>query len=79
MRDQERWNDHASFMDGVADECFVVLGGPLGEGDRVFLLIFNAGSEKQVESRLAEDPWTKMGMLQIAKIDRWEILLGKGN
>jgi uncharacterized protein YciI len=58
MREQERWKDHAAFMDALAEEGFVVLGGPLGEGERRFLLIFNAETGKAVETRLAADPWT---------------------
>ncbi len=64
-------------MDALAEEGFVVLGGPLGEGERRFLLIFNADSEKAVETRLATDPWTGMRLLQIANIEPWEILLEK--
>jgi uncharacterized protein YciI len=79
MRQQERWNDHATFMDALADEGFIVLGGPLGEGDNTFLLIFNAPSESAIEARLAQDPWTVMGLLNVRKIDPWEILLGKTN
>jgi uncharacterized protein YciI len=76
MREQEKWDEHARFMDALADEGFVVLGGPLGEGERVFLLIMNAESRQAIEMRLADDPWTEMGLLRIAKVERWEILLG---
>lgn len=77
MREQKRWTDHAAFMDRLADEGFVILGGPLGDGERHFLLIFNADSVKTIETRLAADPWTPMGMLRIAKIEPWEIMLQK--
>ena len=29
MREQKGWTDHASFMNGLEAERFVVLGGPL--------------------------------------------------
>ena len=77
MREQKRWKDHAAFMNALAEEGFVVLGGPLGEGERRFLLVFNAESGEAVETRLAADPWTSMRLLQIAKIEPWEILLEK--
>jgi uncharacterized protein YciI len=79
MREQKRWNDHAAFMDALAEEGLVVLGGPLGEGERRFLLIFNAESEKSIEARLTADPWTKTGLLKICKIESWEILLQKSS
>jgi uncharacterized protein YciI len=77
MRDQERWKDHAAFMDALAGEGVVVLGGPLGEGERRFLLIFNTDSREAVETRLAADPWTLMRLLQITMVEPWEILLEK--
>ena len=76
MRQQEKWDEHASFMDALVDDGLVVLGGPLGEGEEQFLLIFNARSRQAIEARLAHDPWTPMGLLRIAKVERWEILLG---
>ena len=63
-------------MDALADEGFIVRGGPLGEGDRRFLLIFDAPSEEAIRARLDGDPWTPTAMLRIASIDRWEVLLG---
>ena len=76
MRQQERWADHAAFMDALADDGFVVLGGPLGAGSQV-LLIINAESEAAIETRLAEDPWVPMRLLRIARIEPWQILLGR--
>ena len=35
-----------------------------------------AESEQAIEARLADDPWTPMGLLRIARVERWEILLG---
>jgi len=35
MEEQSDWLAHASFMDGLVDAGFIVLGGPLGDDDRV--------------------------------------------
>ena len=35
MEEQSDWPAHASFMDGLVDAGFVVLGGPLADGHRV--------------------------------------------
>ena len=78
MREQDGWDGHAVFMDGLVEERVIVRGGPLGEGERRFMLIFDARSEEAIRARLDEDPWTPAAMLQIASIDRWEILLGDG-
>ncbi len=74
MRQQQKWDEHAAFMNALADEGFVVLGGPLGDGEKI-LLIINAKSEQEIAARLADDPWTLMGLLRVAKVERWEILL----
>ncbi|MDX6447943.1 MAG: uncharacterized protein QOD08_406 [Gaiellaceae bacterium] len=74
-REQDKWDEHASFMDGLVEDGFVVLGGPLGDGDEV-LLVVRAGAEAEIEARLAADPWLPMEILRIAKIEPWEILLG---
>ena len=76
MREQEKWDEHAEFMDALVDDGFIVLGGPLGDGEEKFLLIINAESEQEIYARFADDPWTPMGLLRIVKVERWEILLG---
>jgi uncharacterized protein YciI len=75
LREQERWPEHAAFMDGLADDGFVVVGGPVGDGVRTLLLV-DAESEQAVHSRLDADPWTPMRLLRITTVERWEILLG---
>jgi uncharacterized protein YciI len=75
MREQDGWDAHAAFMNSLVDDGFVVLGGPLGGGAKV-LLVIDAEREEDVEARLADDPWAPMGLLRIAQIERWEILLG---
>ena len=75
MRQQEQWDEHAMFMNALVDDGFVVLGGPLGDGEKI-LLIIDAESEQEIDARLADDPWAPLGLLRIAKVEHWEILLG---
>ena len=37
LEQQSGWEEHAAFMDGLVDEGFVVLGGPLADEYRVAL------------------------------------------
>jgi uncharacterized protein YciI len=76
MRQQEQWDEHAAFMDALADENFIVLGGPLGN-EKLVLFFMQAESEQEIVARLADDPWTPLGLLHTVMIERWEILLGK--
>ena len=74
MREQDGWDEHAGFMDGLVADGFIVLGGPL-EGDRETLHVVTATSEDEVRARFAEDSWAQNGMLRVQSIERWTILL----
>jgi hypothetical protein len=73
-REQDAWDEHAAFMDGLVDDGFVILGGPIGDGERV-LLVVEASDEGEIEARFAADPWLPMGILRIEKIEPWTIWL----
>lgn len=73
-REQEAWDEHAAFMDGLVDDGFVILGGPIGDGARV-LLVVEAADEDQIQARFAADPWLPMGILRIETIEPWTIWL----
>jgi uncharacterized protein YciI len=76
--EQALWAEHASFMNALAAEGFVILGGPLGTGEEV-LLIINAPDEAAIRERLAADPWSEAGLLVIGRVEPWTILLdGRG-
>lgn len=75
LEHQHGWEEHARFMNGLAREGFIRLGGPLDDG-RV-LLICRARDEQEVWARLSADPWPAR-MLSIASVRRWTILLEEG-
>lgn len=75
MENQEGWRAHADFMNALEAEGFVVLGGPLAGTDDV-LLIVRAGSEAEVEARLAPDVWVVNGLLARHWIRPWHLRLG---
>jgi len=74
MHRQKMWEEHAAFMNALVADGVVVLGGPLGEGERV-LLAMRAEDDRDVHRRLAGDPWSKRSLLITASIDAWTILL----
>ena len=73
MEQQSGWPAHASFMDGLVDAGFVVLGGPLADEQRVVLAI-EAQTEDAVRATLARDPWSETH-LRIDTIEPWTIRL----
>jgi hypothetical protein len=62
-------------MDALAEEGFVVLGGPIGEGDGdTVLLIVDADGKATIRARLAHDPWPD-DVLTIESVRPWSVWL----
>jgi uncharacterized protein YciI len=74
IRQQDGWDEHAAFMDGLVDEGFLIVGGPLGDGQRTLHLIV-ADDESSVAARLAADPWATGDLLRIGSIEPWALWL----
>jgi uncharacterized protein YciI len=74
MRQQLGWDEHARFMDGLVDDGFLLLGGPL-EGERDTLHVVEAQSADAIRERMALDPWAVNGMLTPVSIEGWTVLL----
>ncbi len=72
-REQRGWGEHAAFMDGLVDDGFIILGGPI-DGERTLHAV-EATDEGEVRARLGEDPWAPMGLLQIGAVTPWTIWL----
>jgi uncharacterized protein YciI len=77
LEEQSGWAAHASFMDGLVDDGFIVLGGPLADEQRVAHAV-EAESEEAVRAMLARDPWSETH-LRIDTIDPWTIRLDARN
>ena len=75
MRALDGWESHAEFMERLAEEGFVLLGGMLAD-DRAMHVV-EAASEEDVRARFAEDPWPTR-LLNVASVTPWEILLRRG-
>jgi uncharacterized protein YciI len=74
MEEQAGWAGHAAFMEGLADQGFVVLGGPLGDG-REILLVVDAETEEAVHAGLDPDPWAAANLLRVTQVSPWSIRL----
>lgn len=75
MRKQDAWPAHAAFMDQLVSEAFVVLGGPISGDDSRIMLIVDCAQERDVGTRLADDPWTAAGLLRVTSVQAWQVLL----
>ena len=74
IRSQDGWDEHAAFMDGLVEDGFLVVGGPLGDGERTLHLVEAAGQD-EVRDRFGADPWAAAGLLQIGSIESWALWL----
>jgi uncharacterized protein YciI len=77
LEEQSGWPEHAAFMDGLVEEGFIILGGPLADEYRTAHVV-EAGSEDEIRATLARDPWSETH-LRVGSIDPWTIRLdGRG-
>jgi uncharacterized protein YciI len=75
LEEQEGWDAHAAFMDSLAEKGFVLLVGPL-EDTRDALLVVRAKTRDEILARLADDPWTRSGLLTTGRISSWTLRIG---
>jgi uncharacterized protein YciI len=77
LREQDGFAEHGQFMDGLVDDGFILLGGPLDGVDdgRDTLHVVRAAGVDEIRQRFAADPWAGNGMVSVKSIERWTILL----
>ena len=79
IHQQSAVDEHAAFMNALADSGFLLFAGPLAgtEHGRVrVLLIVNADDADEIHRQLADDPWATTEQLVTVKIEPWQILVG---
>ena len=73
-REQAYWDEHAEYIDGLVDDGFILLGGPLVDVGGAVLIV-HGDSEAEVREKLASDPWYQHGILTLESIRRWQIFI----
>ena len=73
LEGQSGWDEHAAFMDGLVDDGFLVLGGPLADEQRV-VHAGGGGLARGVRETLARDPWSGTH-LEVDSVEPWTIRL----
>jgi uncharacterized protein YciI len=77
--DQPGLNDHATYMNALAEEGLIRFAGPLAgtESSRIrVLLIADANNETDIRQRLARDPWELADRITTTTIEPWSLLVG---
>ena len=72
LQEQSGWVEHAAFMDGLVDQGFIVLGGPLPDY-RVAHAV-EAESEAAVRTTLAADNWSGSHLV-LERVEPWDVKL----
>ena len=73
-RTQPFWDEHATFIDQLVADGFILMGGPLVDEGGSFLIV-NAENESEVREKLKNDPWFMHGILKLESIKRWQIFI----
>ena len=74
LREQEGWDEHARFMDGLFEADTVVLGGPFADVSGS-MVILRAESAEAARAILREDPWARQDVLVAGEVKEWTIFL----
>ena len=61
-------------MDGLVDDGFIILGGPVGDGEQTLHAV-EAVDENEIRARFAADPWAVAELLRIGTIEPWALWL----
>ena len=73
LEEQSGWLEHAAFMDGLVEDGFIILGGPLADESRVVHAV-EAESEEVVRATFARDPWSG-SHLHVDSVEPWTLKL----
>lgn len=92
MRGQQLWSEHATFINSLMDEGFLLLGGPVTDGSNVdddfasvpvgdeglyrAMVVVQAADGDEVARRVEQDPWVRSGLLERTSLERWDVLAG---
>lgn len=74
IREQRDWIAHADFMDALADDGVIIVGGPLGDGSSTLHAV-EATGEDEIRTRFEADPWALAGLLRIGSVQPWALWL----
>jgi len=72
LQEQSGWAEHAAFMDGLVDQGFIILGGPLP--DHGVAHAIEAASEEVVRDTLARDNWSGSHLV-LERVQPWDVKL----
>ena len=75
-REQAGWDEHAAFIDRLAEDGRIVLAGPIGDVDGQYVvLVVQAAGEAEARAMFDGDPWMDR-ILRIDSVEPWTLWIG---
>src|SRR3954453_20033004 len=74
-------NEHAAYMNALADEGVLLFAGPVGGSEQArirVVLIADADSEAEVRRLLSQDPWERTDRVVTSSVESWNVIVGRG-
>jgi uncharacterized protein YciI len=73
LRNQAEWEEHAAYMDQLAERGLVQMGGPIGGNE--ILLVVSADNESEIRAAFAGDPWEVSRIIETGDVRPWTVTL----
>ena len=68
--------EHRTYLRGLADRGVLLVSGPYGPGEPRGALLLFRGTKAEVNTVIANDPFTTNGVIATAEIITWEPVIG---
>jgi uncharacterized protein YciI len=76
IREQQGWDQHATFSDELVNRGVIIIGGPIGGADEeIALLAVESADERELRSVFAEDPWVLNEVIRLKEVRPWTVWL----
>jgi uncharacterized protein YciI len=70
--EQDGWEEHAAFVDGLVERGTFVMGGPLADWSGSLVLLEGVTAEEARELVL-QDPFVEKGVFELEDVSAWNV------
>ncbi|GAA2335566.1 YciI family protein [Saccharopolyspora halophila] len=67
--------EHREYAKGLAERGKLLAGGPFADGKGA-QIVYEAADEAELDELIANDPYTKAGVLASTSVRQWEVVTG---
>jgi uncharacterized protein len=70
--EQDRWEEHAAFIDRLIERGIFVMGGPFADYSGSHTLLENV-SEEEARELVLQDPFVENGVFELEDVRAWNV------